>query len=308
MRESRHRMLGSLLDMKAPEVRELILSRKFGAARTAIIPLMAAFQKVGPKETVNSPRSLAAQRMLRFVNKVQSYVEVHAADNKRISNKSLNSMAMAFDMVVDQARQVLSETETVPDHVEDARDRRTTSAYEPENIDEVRIKLANFDASRDEVRRDVSKYGYTLKKVPILFNSEPFLDMVKVKRYFNADSFEGWPVLKQQIVLGMTSHYIKKKGVKFLTQKQRTLQLRDPKNPSLGWAGPLFLEMIEALNEKYPGKKYIAVAGVHVWDHASWMWVMPAKEYNLLRSCSAAPSTLRVKAWSLAFSNDSVEG
>lgn len=316
MRQSRHALLNSMLEMKATEVRDLISLKKFSEARNAIIPIMSAFQQVGPREKVNSQRSLISQRMLRYVNKVQSYVEFNQAEGKRISNKSVNAMVIAFDDIIDGTKQILSEIETVPDAIEDERDRRTKGSAEPENIEDVKIKLDGYDASRDSLRNELARHGYAMKRAPVIFSTAPLINLSKANKYFSIERFEEmWYVLKGQIVLGMTGGYMRQQyGLKkslpghstktFITQKERELQMRDQKNPSHGVAGPLFLQMIETLNARYPGRKYIAVSGTSMWEHASWIWVMTSKDYNLLRQCSASPGNLNVKMWALAFSSE----
>jgi hypothetical protein len=268
--EARKRYQGynAELQKRAEVVSTLITSGKLVDAAKEINALAKAVRYVGN----------FGKEFMVLGNKIQSFVEEKAADDERITNTNLIKINTSFEELV-------SKTEAGIHAAVNA------SANEPE-IDPAR-QLQRFDATKTQLVKELMDVGYVVAKAPVIVVTTPFLRADVVKQYFNAELFQGYVILKGQMVIGVTPDGAARLGNKAPTKKAQKL--------GTGIYDKALNEILSTLNDKYKSAKYVVAGTSHERFRAAWIWVMRDKDLNLLRTCTSS-GNLKIDKWDLSFS------
>lgn len=309
MKQVRIDMLRSLLHMKRSQIEAALLEGNFVEVMNHITPLAQAFRTVGPREvTANASRkSSLGMRFLRYANNVQSFIENAQAEGQQVVPKERYVMQGAFSRICIIAEDFLSKVAVTED---DYSERSSgNEAEEKLNLDEVRKQLTQYDAKRHDLEKDIIKFGYSMRKVPLVLDAEPMLRRAELSKYFNCGTFEGYTVLREQIVMGMSSTLIDKQSNPDYERPSDAPRKGRLVNRHKFSSADVFKQMLDSLNAKHANGRYIVVGQPKAWlsrdalEKTSWVWVMTSKDFDLLRRCSVSPGTLRIKSWQMAFSS-----
>jgi len=263
---------------------------------------------VGPREVSASAskKSSLGMRFLRYANNVQSFIENATVEGHQVVPKELYVMQGAFSRICEHVEKFLAEADVTP---EDQAPARITGAAPELDLDEVKKQLTQFDAKRHDLEKDIIKFGYSMRKVPVVLDAEPMLRRAELSKYFNCGTFEGYTILRDQIVMGMSSNLIDRQSNPDYDNPNDAPRKGRLVNRHKFSSAEVFKQMLDSLNAKYPGGRYIVIGQPKAWlgrdalEKTSWVWVMTSKDFDLLRRCSLSPGVLRVKSWQMAFSS-----
>lgn len=303
-----------LLGSTVPEVISFINDMDLSSARMAMLPLIKGLRDIGPRQVKGSASvETFGHRLMRLINAGLTLAEERRAEGKSIRQRECYSLSAAFERITTEALAFVTSTPITTE--EDRRSRVNadplsddpTSNTPMQNLrqDMLKFQLTKYDASKDALRREIIRHGYTFQRAPVVALCRPFLILNEVQKYFNVDSFGSYPILKQQFVMGASDAYILKWTSK-VPMVERKAAIR------MGKSAPsrvrvVFDVLLEALNDRYPGKKYIVVGTPYRWDNSYWVWLMTSHDYDLLRRCSSTPGSLTVNSWGLALSTGEEE-
>jgi hypothetical protein len=288
------RELQKLLESKATLVAGLLSDREFKAAKPHMQELARTFDRFDRDEFRKREGLGIGTRFLHFQNAIQSHVELRASEGKRPSERSVNEMVLAVKRIADQSVELLEahakkmKVTSAEDDEEEDKPADTTWTGLPE------FELRKFNEKREDILRALHRHGYLLTKAPVALVTHPAIQLEKAKKFFNIEALDGYPILHDQVVIGLDGSYIK------------TFMAKRAESKEFNKVQDVFNHFADLVKEKYASKNYTVVGRSALWPRTgvqkvSWLWLMPQRDFNLLRSCSFG-SGLVIKNWGLAFS------
>ena len=268
--EARKRFQGyrTELEKRADVVTALIGSGKLLEAAKEINALSKAVRYVGN----------AGKEFMILGNKLTSFVEEKAADGVPITNTNLVRIHSSFTDLVEKTEsgiQTAERASVIEDEIDPSR------------------QLQRFEATKTQLLKTLMEEGYVVAKAPVIIVTTPFLRADLVKQYFNAETFQGYVILKNQVVIGVSPDFIKAYTSKKVTKKD--------KKHGIGYSDQALNHVLDVLREKQKSARYVIAGAPHERFRTAWLWVMPDKDLNLLRTCTSSGS-LRIDKWDLSFS------
>ena len=162
--------------------------------------------------------------------------------------------------------------------------------------------LLSFEKNRAAVRERIKESGVVVTSAPVLALASPDLDVEKLKRVgFKAKSLEGYPVLQEQMVVGISVDVVLKRIPGRKLEEDGT-----PSKPSTPeQRNEIKDEFLETVFARFKSRKLIQLGKEVSYEGTSWYWLVPADHVKLFKSCTTSPHTVTsfsVKSWGFPFS------
>lgn len=162
--------------------------------------------------------------------------------------------------------------------------------------------LLSFEKNRAAIRERIKESGVVVTSAPVLALAAPDLDVEKLKRVgFKAKSLEGYPVLQEQMVVGISVDVVLKRIPGRKMEEDGT-----PSKPSTPeQRNEIKDEFLETVFARFKARKLIQLGKEVSYEGTSWYWLVPADHVKLFKSCTTSPHTvtsLSVKSWGFPFS------
>jgi hypothetical protein len=189
-----------------------------------------------------------------------------------------------------EIQQAIGELETklkvILKEVSDSEDQST-------ELNVMKDSLVKYDLGMNELQTRLTRSHFFVGHTSILPVTQPALSVDALKANgFKAESFHGYPILSGQMVAGLTVDYMRKKTGGDEAAKG------DPT------ATEVFDDFVSLVLRKYAKLDLIQIGKpIHWWD-ASWVWLIPSRQFKVLRSCSYGGKSalnLAVKSWGFPF-------
>ena len=160
---------------------------------------------------------------------------------------------------------------------------------------EVYKKYAKY---KKEMPRTIKGKPYMAIRIPIVVTVQGIPDIFKMRRTGLCDDLLfGYPILKNQVLVGMSNTWLKENYSKTAKTSVRQDGEKDVKF-DLEAAGT----RIAADIRKRTGRAYIMMEGVHGFDSPDihWAWFASSQELSRLNGTTGT-STFSVKSWTVPF-------
>jgi hypothetical protein len=149
--------------------------------------------------------------------------------------------------------------------------------------------LDRHDVSMEAIKHKLIRSDYFIGYTAVLPVVAPFLvKEALAENGFKSELYHGYMILENQLVAGLTTEYVKKRLEE------------DPKANST----EIFEEFLTTVKSKYPNMQLMQLGRSEGWNNATWAWLIPLKQYTLLRKCTAggrASMNLSIKSWGFPF-------
>lgn len=240
---------------------------------------------------------------IQLLNTLTSVEEGRASEELSMT-KAAKEVKEAFQLYRSHIQRVLDELHT------------PTQEEELHSLDGVfnlsKQTLLSFETHRAQIRDRIREQGVVVTSAPVLGLFAPMLDVAKLKANgFKSRSLEGYPVLLDQMVVGISTEYIlrlvksdgmrKKKMV--IDKTGKSVESTTPEQRAE--AKEQFLDTV--LQKFKPnGQRLANIGGEVIFESASWFWLVPADHLKLWRSCTTSPTTvnsLSIKNWNFPFAS-----
>lgn len=175
---------------------------------------------------------------------------------------------------------------------------RTDKSFETREVIN-RQFLAKTAESKNQIQRALIQTGIFVGYAPIVPITQPNLVLESLtKKGIKARMYEGYPLLERQLVAGIT---MERQGkvvdpTKVIPNQKR---VSDKKREAQHQAN--FDNFVESVKAKFPGMKLMQVGPANSWWSATWVWLIPEKEFDIIRKAAFGGSTFKVMKWGFAF-------
>lgn len=147
--------------------------------------------------------------------------------------------------------------------------------------------LSDYDSDANEIQVKLNKSGVFVGHAPVLPMASPPLSQEALKKNaFLAEDFNGYPILKKQLVVGFSNEYVQQHISKSM-KREAVLE-----------------ELVNIVKAKYKSLKLVQVGPAAGWYGATWFWLVPDRDLGLLRKSTISgpgSTSLKVSKWSFPF-------
>ncbi len=162
--------------------------------------------------------------------------------------------------------------------------------------------LLSFESNRSAIRQRIRENGVVVTSAPVLALSTPGLDVEKLKRVgFKSKSLEGYPVLQEQMVVGISVDVVLERIPGRKLEEDGT-----PSKPStMEQRNEVKEEILDTVLVRFNSRKLVQLGKEMSYEGTSWYWLVPADHVKLFKSCTTSPHTVTsfsVKSWGFPFS------
>jgi hypothetical protein len=189
--------------------------------------------------------------------------------------------------------------------------------------------LDKHSDSEAALKSELLKKGYVFTKAPVVVIATPFFNPAELRRNgFNVDAFEGYFILKDQYVAGVTNEYAaqriadaavagssgkenalgltKDQAKKFLKEERDAKTQKKIKDAELH----VLDDLVDTIKGKYAAQRFQDLGPKFGWYNARWCWLVPSGQVTLLSRSTVAGSSgghLKVKNVSFPFYRSGVK-
>lgn len=176
--------------------------------------------------------------------------------------------------------------------------RGNRSMNSEEEVLETRRLFTKYGKFKREIPKRTMK-PYLAVRAPVLVIPNGIPDVAKLQRTGMCDDMMfGYPVLKNQVLIGMNHDWLKEN----FSKKAKVNLLSDGKKDfSLDYVAAL-TRVIKDIEER-TGRKYIFIDSVHSFDSVDihWAWLISDVDMRRLAGTFSGSSTFNPKDWTLPF-------
>ncbi len=169
-----------------------------------------------------------------------------------------------------------------------------TQDSETINLNLLKDSLTKFDLSKNDLQTRLTRSHFTVATCSVVAITVPPLSPSSLKNSgFTADSFDGYTILGKQIVAGLHSDYI----------REHVRSKAGPDGPARS-ADEVFQGFVDSVKKHYRQQNLMTLGRSISWWGASWVWLMPERQFKVLRSCTISGKSslnLQIKSWGFPF-------
>ena len=176
--------------------------------------------------------------------------------------------------------------------------------------------VVNFNGSKASLQKMIVQNSVVMTRAPIVPMTKTPFSVQKLKAFgFRVQDLEGYPILEDQLVLGIMHAGInddvqdivdkkmaktKSKGMDDKTRVEKAHKMLDQEMERI--SKELDENLLESVKHEYANLKLIEF-GPSYWAGAAWYWLVPNSHLNLFNKSSIAKVSqmTQVKSWSFPF-------
>lgn len=153
--------------------------------------------------------------------------------------------------------------------------------------------------ARSQIQQALIKAGVFVGYAPIIPITQPNLMVdALTKKGIKARMYEGYPLLEKQLIAGIT---MERQGKVVDPTKSIPNQKRISEKKRVEKNNMNFEAFVESVKAKFPTMKLVVVGPVNSWWSATWVWLVPEKEFDILRKATFGGGAFKVMKWGFAF-------
>lgn len=149
--------------------------------------------------------------------------------------------------------------------------------------------LKGFEGTMNDLQTGLIRSPFYVGRAPIVPITAPILSLQNLKKNgFKADPFQGYSILHNQIVAGLSSEFV------------RTEMSKDPKAKAVD----IYQEFIDVVKSKHKSLDLIQLGREVPYWSATWSWLIPSRDFKVLASSTSSgrpASSINVKSWGFPF-------
>lgn len=162
--------------------------------------------------------------------------------------------------------------------------------------------LKTYDRNMNEIQARIQKDGTFVGYTPVLALTSPQFSVTKLKsKGILASTFADYAILNKQFVAGISNDYIRAAMPRMKTADKAAISKQFVKTKD-----EILPEFKELVLKKFARLHLAEVADPSFWWDATWLWLVPSKEFEIMKSCTVVSNkvaSLQVKKWAFPFEN-----